>query len=58
MILVPSLRLPARSIPHSMRQEEVLGEEVLCKIVKGDIFGTETVGGGDAADAGEFMHIL
>lgn len=41
-----------------MRQEEVLSEEVLCEIVKGDILGTEAVGSGDAADAGKFVHIL
>lgn len=41
-----------------MRNEEVPFEKILCKIVEGAVLGAETVGGGDAGDAGEFVHVL
>lgn len=41
-----------------MGKQEVLGEEVLGKVVELDVVGPEVVGCGYAADAGELMHIL
>lgn len=41
-----------------MRKQQVLGKEVLGKVVKFDIGGAEMVRSCNAADAGQFMHIL
>jgi hypothetical protein len=53
-----SLLLLARTISNSMRQKQVLGKEILCKVVELHILGTESIGCGNPANAGKLVHIL
>lgn len=45
-------------VDDAVGDQEVLGEEVLGKVVELDVVGPEVVGCGYAADAGELVHIL
>lgn len=40
-----------------MADKEVFAEEIRGEIVEWDILGAQTVGGCDAGDAGEFVHV-
>ena len=41
-----------------MADEQIFLEQILGKIVEFLVFGTQSVGGGDAGDAGHFVHVL
>ena len=41
-----------------MCNEEIALEEVLCEVVKGAVFGAETVSSSDAGDTGKLVHVL
>ena len=52
------LLLTLSLVPHPMRHEQVLAEELLGKVVKFCICGAQTIRGRDAAHTGHLMHIL
>lgn len=58
--LMPSLSLFILSslVAGTMANKQVLGEEILCKIVKWAVFGTQLVSCSDTGDTGNLMHIL
>lgn len=41
-----------------MREEEVLGKEILSKVVKFDVVGAQAVRGRDTTDARKLVHVL
>ena len=45
-------------VPHAVRDEKVLLEEILREVVKGFVVGAQAIGRRDAGDAGEFVHVL
>lgn len=55
-------RLGTRSapalVPDPMRNEKIFLEKVLGKVIEFLVFGPEPVGGRDAGDTCEFVHVL
>ena len=57
-IFLGSLRLLPTPINHPVADQEILLEQILCEIVELLVFCVKSVRGGDAGDAGHFVHIL
>ena len=45
-------------VQHAVRDQEVFLEEILGEVVESLVVGTHAIGGRNAGDAGEFVHVL
>jgi len=57
-LTLPLLHLLRPLIYNPMANKQILLKQILCEIVEFFVFGTQAVGGGDAGDAGHFVHVL
>lgn len=55
---LPLLTFFPSLVKHAVRNQEVFLEKILCEIVESLVIGSEPVGGRDARDACEFVHVL